>query len=85
MKGITANVQYFSEYVGVTFNGTLSVSKREDFINLSLCRDAAVFSPIVNNAIRSHDKANFCSLASKDRLVGHVYRSFGRTRAQANL
>jgi len=65
MKGISANVQCRSEYVGVTFNGTLIVSKQEGFINLSLYCAATAFGLLVNNVIPSSDKAYFSSLASK--------------------
>jgi len=39
--------------VGVTLDGTLSVSKQEGFINLRLCPALTEFSPIDKNAIRS--------------------------------
>jgi hypothetical protein len=62
MKGIAANKQYRSEYVGVTLDGTLSVSEQEGFINLRSCRAGTAFSPIDKNAIRSPDKAHFFQL-----------------------
>jgi len=74
MKGITANVQYRSKYVGVTFNGTISVSKQKGFINLSLCCAGTAFGLLVNNAIHSTDKAIFSSLASKAPLAVHVHK-----------
>jgi len=61
MKGIKPNIQYRSEYVCVTLDGTLSLSKQEGFINLSLCRASTAFSRLVNNAIRSPDNAHFSS------------------------